>query len=146
MPAHAFSLVMLFGSESIFSDYDRSLDGCKPCRQLEVRPMYMRVPCSGLKSYDETKYVSCPNLINGMCLEGEYFSGECTCSKCRIQPSNCSAGKYYVGCNGRDSVDNANCGDQPFECGADCAPGIAYEQASTLAAIFLCAALFRAAG
>ena len=67
-----------------------------------------------------TSFLSC------RCRKGEYFSAECTCKRCEIQPSNCTVSvggySYYNGCEGDGVSDDSVCGQTRFFCGAACKP------------------------
>lgn len=61
------------------------------------------------------------------CRQGEFFSAECTCSKCAIQPESCTVYSgtniYYNGCEGDGVVDNGGCDNNDFPCGEPCQEG-----------------------
>ena len=67
------------------------------------------------------------SFLSCRCRKGEYFSAECVCKRCEIQPSNCTVSvggySYYNGCEGDGTLDDSGCGQSRFFCGPACIPG-----------------------
>ena len=98
-----------------YLDYDSS--SCRICSPKSCLPGYRFVPCSGLSDQDDGRCEACPPETQ-KCKQGEFFSDECTCTKCATQPSSCSSdpNMKYIGCPGTGTRDDGKCSLQNFEC------------------------------
>lgn len=113
---------------SIFLDQD--ISSCTLCTPKVCLPGQKFVPCSGLTDGDDSRCDPCPGGMT-TCGKGSYFSAECTCSACSIQPETCAAsGSFYKGCDGQGSVDNGKCSpvEGNFVCSTQVCDGIAKYQ------------------
>jgi hypothetical protein len=88
-------------------------EACVATKQCSPGQRFVR--CSGLSPYDESACVACPE--NQTCKTGQYYSAECTCTNCAVQPRNCSSALFYNGCDGTGSTDDGTCSDTTFNCG-----------------------------
>lgn len=100
-----------------WSTFDTSrCEACPaPAADKKCPPGQRFVPCSGLSTKDDSGCQPCPNVTS--CRNGEYFSAECVCSKCKVQPSNCNSSAYYIGCDGTRDKNDGACSGALFDCG-----------------------------